>query len=325
MREMTFLDLFAGIGGGRRGFEKAGHRCVGYCEKDKFARASYRAMHCMTEWQRKEIEGLSVAQRRKAVLGMEIAEEIGEDIREIEEVPIADCWVYGAPCKSFSNSGKREGLDGESGLVREVYRLLQRHKPEWLVYENVTGMFATTRGLDFLWVLSEMDKCGYDARWQTLNTRDFGLPHNRERVYVIGHCREYGEREIPIIRGEYKRACCRDGRGIKIKESTKQGYAVAHEGDSVNFRYPNSRERRGRVGHKVAQCLTATCEQAYVESVDPVVLHKLTPLECFRLQGWEDEYFYRAKMVNSDSRLYEMAGNGMSIPVMYEIAKRLSE
>lgn len=147
----------------------------------------------------------------------------------------------------------------------------------------------------------------------------------------------------------------RHGVAIEVKEATKQGYAIAHEGDSINLTMPDSKTRRGRIGGGVAQTLDTSCNQGvietipgtipsehpgqYVEIYDGVIVYavwyekyqcyvairKLTPRECFRLQGWDDEYFERAEFVNSDSQLYKQAGNGVTVSVVQAIAEALNE
>lgn len=128
---------------------------------------------------------------------------------------------------------------------------------------------------------------------------------------------------------------------VKVSEATKQGYAECRVGiDSVNFSVPNSKTRRGRVGHEIANTLDTGCNQGiFVQVSDELIVYavwyekyqcyiairKLTPKECFRLQGWTDDYFEKAAFVNSDSQLYKQAGNGVTVNVIYEIAKRLKE
>ena len=201
---MKFIDWFAGIGGFRRGMELAGHECVGFCEFDRFAVASYTSMHLLTDSQRDYLLSLPLKQRQKEILNEEYrnGEWYAADIRTVRaaDIPSADCWCFGAPCQSFSIAGQRRGLDGKSGLIREIFRLLEEtreeDRPEWLFYENVKGMLSSTKGLDFLEILSEMDKLGYDAEWQLIDSQHFGVPQHRERVYTIGHSRRYGSREI---------------------------------------------------------------------------------------------------------------------------------
>jgi DNA (cytosine-5)-methyltransferase 1 len=121
---------------------------------------------------------------------------------------------------------------------------------------------------------------------------------------------------------------------LKIREATAKGFAEAEIGDSVNLSMPESKTRRGRVGKKQANTLDTSCEQGVIVPV-PVIwydkykcyiaIRKLTPKECFRLQGWTDEYFEKAQFVNSDSQLYKQAGNGVTVTVVEDIGKRLKE
>jgi DNA (cytosine-5)-methyltransferase 1 len=127
---------------------------------------------------------------------------------------------------------------------------------------------------------------------------------------------------------------------VKIKEATKQGYAIAHEGDSINLSIPGSKTRRGRVGNGVANTLDCKCEQGvFVKLSDDltvyavwyekyqcyIAIRKLTPRECFRLQGWTDDYFEKAAFVNSHRQLYKQAGNGVTVNVVQTIGEAIKE
>ena len=201
---MRFIDWFAGVGGFRRGMELAGHKCVGFCEWDKFAAASYISMHLITDEQRERLAKMPLKQRQKEILKNEYrnGEWYASDIRYVraDDVPDAECWCFGAPCQDFSVAGKRAGLDGDrSSLVREIFRLVREkgaeNQPEWLIYENVKGMLSSNRGFDFLAILLEMDELGYDCEWFTFNSKYHGVPQNRERVYTIGHKRSCGQKK----------------------------------------------------------------------------------------------------------------------------------
>ena len=106
----------------------------------------------------------------------------------------------------------------------------------------------------------------------------------------------------------------------KVKQATKQGYDITEEGDSINLEQPNSTTRRGRVGNKIANTLTCSCNQAVVNEYR---IRKLTPLECYRLMGFDDEDFYKASALNSNSQLYKQAGNSICVNVLEEIFKNL--
>ena len=110
-------------------------------------------------------------------------------------------------------------------------------------------------------------------------------------------------------------------RVVVVREATSKGYSEAEPGDSINLAVPNSNTRRGRVGKGLANTLDTGCQQAVVGK--NLTIRKLTPLECFRLQGFPDEYFRRAAEVNSDSQLYKQAGNSVTVNVIHEIARRL--
>ena len=106
----------------------------------------------------------------------------------------------------------------------------------------------------------------------------------------------------------------------KVRQATKQGYDIAEEGDSINLEQPNSTTRRGRVGNKIANTLTCSCNQAVVNEYR---IRKLTPLECYRLMGFDDEDFYKASALNSNSQLYKQAGNSICVNVLEKIFKNL--
>ena len=198
-KQLTFIDFFAGYGGGRRGLELSGMKCIGFCEYDKYAVASYTSMHLITESQRQFLSSLSKKKRQEEILKEEYrnGEWYWNDIATLNgsDVPRADIWIFGAPCQSFSVAGKREGLKGTSGLIFEILRILKEIKeedrPDWIIYENVKGMFSSNRGFDYLAILLEMESLGYDIQWQLFNSADY-VPQNRERVYTVGHLRRSG-------------------------------------------------------------------------------------------------------------------------------------
>lgn len=327
---MKFLDLFAGIGGFRLGMESAGHECIGFCEIDKFARASYKAIHnTKGEIELHDITAVS-----------------DEFIRGIGRVDII---CGGFPCQAFSIAGNRRGFEDTRGtLFFEIARFASILRPKYLFLENVKGLLNHENGITFETIISTLDELGYDVEWQVLNSKDFGVPQNRERVFIIGHLR--GERtrnifpfgrnakqvdELPrenittntltakytavgngsyIIESEQKK--------IKIKEATSQGYAEAEIDDSVNLSHPNSKTRRGRVGKQIANTLLTGESQGVIEP--DFRIRKLTPRECWRLQGFPDWAFDKAQEVNSNSQLYKQAGNSVTVNVIAAIAKELS-
>ncbi len=359
---MKFLDFFSGIGGFRLGMEMAGHECVGHCEIDKFADKSYRAMHDVKE-----------------------GEWFANDITRVkpEELPEADCYCFGFPCQAFSIAGNRRGFEDTRGtLFFEVMRLAKERKPRVLFAENVKGLLNHEEGQTFGIIISTMDELGYDVEWQVLNSANFGVPQNRERVFIIGHLRgRSGRKVFPIRKSDrtsagFSRQTANtittrtgesQGVGTYVTESEQpaqikqiiggsQGQRVYDpEGLSVTLGSqgggmgaktglyavpvltPDRVEKRqngrrfkengepmftltGQDRHGV-MIKEATCAQGVL---DGYRIRKLTPRECFRLQGFPDDYFDRAAAGNSDSQLYKQAGNSVTVNVIYEIARRLT-
>lgn len=171
---MKFLDIFSGIGGFRIGMEMAGHECVGHVEWDKFAQASYMAMHNVKE-----------------------SEYIGWDIREVRatELPRADIWCFGFPCQDISVAGKQTGFSGHrSSLFFTVTKLIrelkEENRPSILFIENVKNLLSVNGGWDFTKLLIELDEIGYNATWKVLNSKEYGVAQNRERCFIIATLKE---------------------------------------------------------------------------------------------------------------------------------------
>jgi DNA (cytosine-5)-methyltransferase 1 len=446
---MQFVDFFSGIGGIRLGLEWAGHECVGFCEWDKFARQSYKAMHYTEgEWE-------------------------SHDIRATKpyDVPDADLWCFGFPCQDISVAGKQKGLqEGErSGLFYEIMRLLagrrQEDRPRWLLVENVKNLLSIGNGFDFARLLLEVGGYGYSLQWQVLNSKDFGVPQNRERVFIVGYLGDIRGREVFPLRptdGEnpcelkeitgrlsmadriydtdgISRTFAAVGGGgeaktglyavkvvkpfgtscvdIKIKSNDNDLASTIcardykgicrDKGDAVlvRFRYPErgegsrekgymeqvdcasaltskhcgdqtadcsngvlvapvltpDREQKRQNGrrikepgepsftltaqdrhgvaiyqrprgynkggfHDVAPALSISAWQENNLLADSIRIRRLTPRECWRLQGFPDEYFDKAKAAGiSDTQLYKQAGNSVTVNVARAIGERLKE
>ena len=285
---MKFIDLFAGIGGFRLGMESAGHECVAFCEIDKFARASYKAIH--------NTEG--------EVELHDITTVADEKIRNIGHV---DVICGGFPCQAFSIAGHRRGFEDTRGtLFFEIARFAAILKPKYLFLENVKGLLNHDKGDTFETILSALDELGYDVGWQVLNSKDFGVPQNRERVYIVGHLRGTSGREVfPIIKTRSDKSIIQLGN-IKKTESfggnpqCGRVYSPAGLAPCLNTMQGGQREPKIFIGGKV---------------------RKLTPRECWRLQGFPDWAFDKAQEVNSNSQLYKQAGNSVTVNVIATIAK----
>jgi DNA (cytosine-5)-methyltransferase 1 len=199
---MKFIDLFSGIGGFRLGMESAGHDCVAFCEIDKFARASYKAIH--------DTEGETEFHDITSVTDEQWSQFRGT----------VDVICGGFPCQSFSVAGKRQGfLDETRGtLFFEIARAAKQIKPRILFLENVKGLLSHDKGRTFGIILDTLDELGYDCEWQVLNSKNFGVPQNRERVFIVGHRRDVKTENIfPLERIEM------NGREIEKVYSLSEG------------------------------------------------------------------------------------------------------
>lgn len=323
---MKFIDFFAGIGGFHSGLEKAGMKCIGWCEFDKFAQKSYRAMY--------DTERLWFA----------------DDVRKVRgwDVPKADLWTFGFPCQDVSVAGKRKGLkEGtRSGLFYEMMRLLDEHKenkPEWIMCENVKNLLSIDEGRGFLEVVCEMAERGYTIEWKVYNSKDYGVPQNRERVHIVGHYGDSsGQPLLPIKRestaalrqiiGGYQGQRVYDGAKISITLSSQSGgfavrtglYTFADINKKGNVQTTDTARALLARYNKGQPNRTAECS-SMLELDEPIRIRKLTPRECFRLQGFTDEQFDRAAAVNSENQLYKQAGNAVTVNVVEEIGRHIKE
>jgi DNA (cytosine-5)-methyltransferase 1 len=346
---MRFIDLFSGIGGFRLAMEKAGHECVGYCEIDKFARKSYQAIFDTEgEWTANDIRSVS-----------------DESIRGLGHI---DVICGGFPCQAFSIAGKRKGFaDTRGTLFFEIMRFASILRPRYLFCENVPGLLNHEGGDTFETILRAMDEVGYDAEWDCLNSKDYGVPQNRDRVFLIGHLREASTRKVfpfgesgtqtdegRIIAGtllaKYPGAqregtyietpreeiaipvltpdrLAKNQNGRRFKENGEPMFTLTGQdrhGVAVYDLYNKSERTDGTVGTLTANGNTSSTHCGSFGISDGIQIRKLTPRECWRLQGFPDWAFDRAQKVNSDSQLYKQAGNSVTVNVIYEIARRLA-
>ena len=359
---MKCLDLFAGIGGFRLGMESAGHECVGFCEIDKFARASYQAIHdTKGELELHDITTVS-----------------DEFIRGIGRVDII---CGGFPCQAFSIAGNRRGFEDTRGtLFFEIARFASILRPKYLFLENVKGLLNHENGVTFETINSTLDELGYNVEWQVLNSKDFGVPQNRERVFIIGHSRRYRSRFLFPLSGENQPTSSQsvikignvnpsgngmngevyqadglaptlttnkgEGQKIAIKSNTIKQFGVlqpnfnqcgvvyetdgiaptirAYQGGGLEPKIIQRGHGYNQGGeHDIAPTLTSNSYHENNLLSDGFRIRKLTPRECWRLQGFPDWAFDKAQEVNSNSQLYKQAGNSVTVNVIEAIAKEL--
>jgi DNA (cytosine-5)-methyltransferase 1 len=386
---LTFIDFFSGIGGFRLGMEMAGHECVGHCECDPYCDTCKKITTHNTHLSKKHYTVCSVCGREKrqhAVISYHAMHNVKEDewyandITRVNpgELPEADCYCGGFPCQAFSIAGKRGGFaDTRGTLFFEVMRLARERKPKYLFLENVAGLLSHDNGNTFATIIQSFADNGYDVQWQILNSKDFGVPQNRERVFFIGHLRGQCRPEIFPLRGANGEtlkqiiggsqgdrvydpsgvsctlASQAGGKGAKtglyfINRPTFSQFKASEECQTLKARdykdpitilevrpvltpdRPEKRQNGRRFKEPGEEMFTLTAQDRHGvviterDDIDANIrIRRLTPRETFRLQGFPDEYFERARAVNSDTQLYKQAGNSVTVNVIYAIASRL--
>lgn len=303
-------SFFAGIGGIDLGFENAGIETVFQCEIDKY---------CLNilnhHWPNTKREA---------------------DIREVIEndiIPEAQIWSAGFPCQdvSLARARPRDGLRGErTGLFYEFAELLSRHRPRTILLENVPGLLNSHEGRDFAIVLQALADIGYGVGWRVLNSRYFGVPQSRQRVYIVG-CYNDPRRAAEIL---FEPECGTRHleKGRKPGEKTISPFMECAEDPSSNGRSKRVKEEKPIVP-KLAFCLAATSgrhtgtdwSRTYIPYTSKV--RRLTPEECERLQGFPTGWTIPDGLFNStddiDSLRYKALGNAVSVPVAEWIGERI--
>ena len=337
--KMKFFDLFAGIGGFRLAFELEGYKCVGFCEIDQRIRELYKAVY--------DTEG----------------EFEWDDVRTLplDDVPDFDVLTAGIPCQPFSLVGRREGLkDGRAyPLWSAMFRLIERKRPALCVFENVKGLLSANRGWAFAYLLYKMDSLGYDGEWAVLNSKAFGVPQNRERLFVIFHLRgKSAPKVFPLRESDkvyYKPPKAQEEihEDSEIAGTLTSRHYTNWEGNFVydpngKFKGKQALEKPLQVGY-VGKTNSQANRVFSPEGIAPTLLsggggrgaktglygikngkelkiRRLTPLECFRLQGFPDWVYQKARKTGaSDSLLYRAIGNAITVQVAQTIARKLKK
>ena len=316
---IRYFDMFAGIGGFRSGLEAiGGFECVGYCEIDKYAKQAYEAMY--------DTGG----------------ELYFDDARKIvpEQLPDFDLLVGGFPCQSFSIAGARKGFDDTRGtLFFEIARIAAVKKPKYIFLENVPGLLNHDSGKTFETILRTLDGLGYNVCWQVLNIKNFGLliKAKTKDGYQVAYP---GDSIDTAFSGQNSRRG-RVGNQVAhtLTTSATQAYyfidlnpdpKLTEIARCITARHDSGiSNRKGEHSGVFVESTNFTDDEKFaVAFVDPNGevhigrIRKLTPRECWRLQGFTDDQFDKAKATGlSDSRLYKMAGNAVTVNVISEIGK----
>jgi len=324
---MRVIELFAGVAGFRYGLEQASddYKIVWANEIDRYACQIYRrnygtrnselATQDTISQERQENvrdagQGHNETSRSMRYIGQ--SSKVGYDERsklyegditrvKAEEIPDHDLLVGGFPCQAFSIAGKRGGFEDTRGtLFFEIARIAQEKRPRLILLENVKGLLSHDKGRTFGAILTTLDEIGYDCQWQVLNSKNFGVPQNRERVFIIGHLRGTSRPEVFPITGANEQA---------LKELTtgqSQGMRVYDDkGISTSIA-----SQAGGWGSKTG--LYSLTQQG--------IIRRLTPVEAERLQGFPDGWTEGV----SDTQRYKCLGNAVTTNVIAEIGRRLT-
>ena len=304
---MRLGSLFSGLGTAEIATKAvfANTKCIFACEIDKYARASFEANTS--------------------------CEEFYKDVRDIDGTKYKDkidLLIGGSPCQDFSIAGLRAGIAGDKGqLLYEYLRVLKEARPKYFIFENVKGILSASNGKAFNTLLEYVKELGYFLTYQILNTKDYGIPQNRERLYLVGS---------------------KEDLGISFKKPIKLTKSIKDFLDTDNNKYLNkpyellpkpigsstiqvaktdcSRENMGRVYSVdgASPCLLATAGTGGDNQVKVLIQDKiklLSPREYLRLQGFDDSY----KIVVSNSQMYKQAGNAMSLNVLTMVLESIKE
>lgn len=308
-RPLRVASFFAGIGGFDLGFQRAGVKTVYQCEID-----SYCSQILEHHWP-------------------SVTRDV--DIKEVkvDEIPEADIWTAGFPCQdvSLARARERAGLKGaRSGLFYPFSELLGRALPETVILENVPGLLSSHEGRDFGIVIQTLAELGYGVAWRVLNSKHFGVPQSRQRVYIVG-CRNDPERAAQILFEPERGTGHLEKGGVTGKKTLSpfmERATTAGGGTSDGEETPSD----GIVVPKLSFCLSATTgrhtgtdwSRTYVAYRDRV--RRLTPTECEGLQGFPSGWTLPvgwADDATTDSARYHALGNAVSVPVIEWLAKRV--
>jgi len=325
MNKLKVLELFGGIGAPRKALQNLGidFEVVDYVEIDKYAVKSYNAMY-----------GENYTP---------------QSVLDWDKVIDVDLLVHGSPCQDFSPAGAGGGGDAGSGtrssLMFETVRIVKEIKPKFVIWENVKGVLNKNHRHNFEKYLSALEKLGYKNYYQVLNSKDYGVPQNRQRIFVVSTLEDVGFSfpkpfELKLRLGDI------------LEKSVDKKYYLSDRMKKYINSYDNEKKDNGAGTYKVstkrlvlnrevastistrtgvnrADCSDYLCDDfssnAPINGIDLTnfKIRKLTPLECWRVMGFDEKSFLKAQSVNSNTQLYKQAGNSIVVPVLEEIFKNL--
>ena len=338
IKTLRFIDLFAGIGGFRLGIEKA-YGIDRACESknDELQIANDKHLSNGNNLERTALTCVYSNEWDKyanLVYRRHYGECDNRDIRSVKssEIPDFDLLCGGFPCQAFSVAGKRGGFDDTRGtLFFEVARILKEKQPRLLLLENVKGLLSHDSGRTFKVILATLTELGYDVQWQVLNSKNFGVPQNRERVYIVGHLRGTPRPEVFPL-GNYspktpQELTTNQSRGNRIYNPSGTSVTIASQAGGLGAKTGlyMVNDPSGEKGLEDKNIFTLTGQDKH-GVYDGVQIRRLTPIECERLQGFPDgwtEYGVDGEKI-SDTQRYKMMGNAVTTNVVTEVMRRLA-
>jgi len=307
-KKLRAIDLFAGIGGIRKGFANAFDSKIEFVfssEIDKNAQKTYY---------------------------LNYGEVPYGDITKIDEkdIPHHDIILAGFPCQAFSVAGYRKGFEDTRGtLFFDVARIAKYHKPKVVFLENVKGFVNHDNGKTFDIVKQTLEDIGYKVYYKVLNTKDFGIPQNRERIYIVAFLDHLVKFEFPT--GFNLNSTITEFLDKDVDEYYYYNNKPLYEKlkDDVKSTKTVYQWRRKYVrANKNNLCPTLTANMGTGGHNVPIIkdhkgIRKLTPHECVRLQGFDETFKFPKDLAKS--HCYKQAGNSVTVKVIEEIAKKIRD
>lgn len=296
----TFIDLFAGIGGIRLPFDEIGGKCVFSSEIDKFARQTYQA---------------------------NFSDEPHGDITLIapSSIPSFDLLLAGFPCQPFSQAGLQKGFQDTRGtLFFYITEIIEYHKPKVVLLENVKRLKSHDKGNTYNVIESKLRSLGYTVMSQILAAKDFGIPQNRERIYILAF-KDDVQFSFP------KPTLEKTSVGDILEEYVSEKYTISDKLWEGHQRWKlEHREKGNGFGYGLftpQSYYTNTISARYYKDGSEILIaqginknpRKITPREAARLQGFPEGY----KIVVSDAQAYKQFGNSVCVPVVRALARQL--
>lgn len=298
MDKLKVLELFAGIGACSKALERLGidYEIADYVEIDKYAVKSFNAIH-NTNFE---------------------PQDICKWDKDIE----VDLIMHGSPCQDFSLAGLGKGGDEGSGtrssLMYETLRIVEKLRPKYVIWENVKNLLSKKHRHNFNAYLETMEQLGYANYYQVLNAKDYGIPQNRERVFTVSIL---GNKNYEFPKKKELEKLPID----LIEENVDKKYDLTEK----NIKhYQREFGSKGKELNLYEPIPTLTASMGTGGGNIPIFnnnlrIRKLTPKECWRLMGFDDDDFDKAAKVNSNTQLYKQAGNSIVVNVLEAILKNL--